>query len=58
MVSQWLPSILGALLVVVGVAVVWWPAGLVVAGVFLLVVDHRMPTPSLPKAPRPRDEVR
>lgn len=36
------PGILGALLVVAGVAFVFWPAALVVAGVFLLAVDRRL----------------
>ncbi len=39
---RFVPGILGALLIVAGVAVVWWPAALVVAGVFLLAVDRRM----------------
>lgn len=51
-----LPGILGALLVVAGVAVMWWPLALVVAGAFLLVLDFRIaPGP----AARPHgDEVR
>lgn len=43
----YLPGLVGALLVVAGVAVVWWPAALVVAGVFLLVLDYR----SVPRRP-------
>ena len=39
---RYLPGILGALLVVVGVAVVFWPLALVVAGGFLLAVDRRI----------------
>lgn len=36
------PGILGALLVVVGVAAVFWPAALIVAGGFLLALDRRL----------------
>ena len=39
---KFLPGVLGALLIVAGVAVVFWPLALVVAGVFLLVVDRRV----------------
>lgn len=39
--TAYLPGVLGALLVVAGVAVVYWPAALVVAGVFLLLLDNR-----------------
>lgn len=57
---QWLPGILGALLVVAGVAVVWWPAGLVVAGGFLLVLDNKLTAgPPARRVRRPPgDEVR
>lgn len=37
-----LPAILGALLVVAGVACIWWPLALVVAGGFLLALDRRL----------------
>lgn len=36
------PGALGALLVVAGVAVIFWPAALVVAGGFLLALDRRI----------------
>lgn len=36
------PGALGALLVVAGVAVMFWPAALVVAGGFLLALDRRI----------------
>ena len=36
-----LPGLAGALLVCVGVGLVYLPAALIVAGVFLLVVDGR-----------------
>ena len=39
---KYLPGILGALLVVAGVAAVWWPLALVVAGGFLLALDRRV----------------
>ena len=57
---RFIPGILGAALIVAGVAVVWWPAGLLVAGGFLLVVDNRL-TPWRPaprRVRRPVDEVR
>jgi hypothetical protein len=38
----YLPGILGALLIVAGVAFVYWPAALVVAGVLLLLLDRRL----------------
>ena len=56
-----LPGILGALLVVAGVAFVWWPLALIVAGGFMLVLDHRIdPTPSTPRIGRPTgsEEIR
>ena len=37
-----LPGILGAGLVVAGTAFVFWPAGLIVAGVLLLALDRRL----------------
>ncbi len=52
-----LPGILGALLIVVGVAVVWWPASLVVAGGFLLLLDNRLGGPEPEPAPPRRVEV-
>jgi hypothetical protein len=39
---KYLPGVLGALLIVAGVAVVFWPLALVVAGGFLLAVDRRV----------------
>lgn len=42
-VARYVPGVLGALLVSVGIGVVFWPAGVIVAGVFLLLVDRRMP---------------
>ena len=49
---KYLPGVLGALLIVLGVAMVWLPAALVVAGGFLLLIDNQIPTPRRPKAPR------
>ena len=37
-----LPGILGAGLIVAGAAVVFWPAGLIVAGLLLLALDRRL----------------
>lgn len=37
-----LPGILGAGLIVAGVAFVFWQAGLVVAGLLLLALDRRL----------------
>ena len=56
---KYAPAALGALLVVAGVAFVFWPAALVVAGGFLLVLDNRL-SPSPPTLPRTltRDEAR
>lgn len=39
---KYLPGILGALLIVAGVAFVYWPAALVAAGGFLLLLDRRL----------------
>lgn len=39
---RYIPGILGALLIVAGVAVIFWPLALIVAGGFLLAVDRRM----------------
>jgi hypothetical protein len=41
----YVPAVLGALLIVTGVAVVFWPAALIVAGAFLLVLDNRLTAP-------------
>lgn len=41
-IARFVPGVLGAALVVTGVSVLFWPAGLVVAGVFLLAVDRRL----------------
>jgi hypothetical protein len=38
---RYIPGILGALLVCVGLAFMWWPLAIVAAGVFLLAVDRR-----------------
>ena len=39
---KYVPGLLGALLIVAGVAVVFWPAALIVAGGFLLALDRRV----------------
>ncbi len=39
---KFVPGILGAALVVAGVAFIFWPAALIVAGGFLLAVDRRV----------------
>jgi hypothetical protein len=39
---RFIPGVLGALLIVAGVAFVFWPAALIVAGGFLLVLDRRL----------------
>jgi hypothetical protein len=39
---KYVPGVLGAVLLVAAAAVVFWPAGLAVAGVLLLVVDRRI----------------
>lgn len=39
---RYIPGILGALLIVAGVAVIFWPLALIVAGGFLLVLDRRV----------------
>ncbi len=39
---RYVPGLLGAALVVAGVAFVFWPAALIAAGVFLLAVDRRL----------------
>jgi len=39
---KFLPGILGALLVVLGVALMWPPLALIVAGCFLLMLDRRV----------------
>lgn len=38
---RYVPGILGALLVTAGVAVIFWPLALIVAGGFLLALDRR-----------------
>ncbi len=40
--SKFLPGLLGAALVVAGVAAIAWQLGLIVAGGFLLAVDRRL----------------
>ena len=37
-----LPGILGALLIVAGIGLIFWPLALVAAGCFLLAVDRRL----------------
>jgi hypothetical protein len=39
---KYVPGILGAAFVVAGVAFIFWPAALIVAGGFLLAVDRRV----------------
>ena len=39
--TKWLPGLVGAALVVAGATVIWAPAGLIVAGAFLLLFDER-----------------
>lgn len=39
---RYIPGILGALLIVAGVAVISWPLALIVAGGFLLALDRRV----------------
>lgn len=39
---KWIPGVLGAVLITAGAALVYLPAALVVAGLFLLVVDRRL----------------
>lgn len=40
--TKYAPGALGALLIVAGVAFVYWPAALIVAGLFLLALDRRI----------------
>lgn len=40
---RFLPGVLGAALVTAGVWAVYYPAGLVTAGVFLLILDRKVP---------------
>lgn len=40
--TKYLPGVLGAALIVAGVAVLFWPAALIVAGGLLLVLDRRI----------------
>ena len=39
---KYVPGILGALLVVVGVGLIFWPLAVITAGLFLLAVDRRL----------------
>lgn len=39
---KWIPGVLGAVLITAGAALVYLPAALVVAGLFLLAVDRRL----------------
>jgi hypothetical protein len=55
----YVPAVLGALLIVAGVAVVFWPAALVAAGAFLLVLDSRITAPPKQgkRPPTPKGDV-
>ena len=54
---KYIPAVLGAALVVAGVAIIFWPLALIVAGGFLLVLDNRIaPAPVLPRT-LTRDEA-
>jgi hypothetical protein len=39
---KFVPAVLGAALVVAGVAVIFWPLALITAGLFLLALDRRI----------------
>jgi hypothetical protein len=39
---KYVPGVLGALLVVAGVAFIFWPLAVITAGLFLLAVDRRL----------------
>jgi len=39
---KYVPGVLGALLVCVGVGFIFWPLALITAGLFLLAVDRRI----------------
>lgn len=39
---RYIPGIAGALLIVAGATVIWWPLGLIVLGAALLLVDRRI----------------
>jgi hypothetical protein len=39
---KYVPGVLGALLVVTGVAFIFWPLAVITAGLFLLAVDRRL----------------
>lgn len=41
-IVRFLPGIVGALLVAVGLTFIWWPLGLIALGVFGLLVDRRL----------------
>lgn len=41
--AAWAPGVSGAVLVSVGLGLVWFPLGLVAAGGFLLLLDRRVP---------------
>lgn len=40
--ARYIPGILGAVLVCGGAAVIYWPAGLIIAGLLLLALDRRI----------------
>lgn len=39
---KYVPGALGALCLVAGAAVIWWPSALLVAGALLLLLDRRI----------------
>jgi hypothetical protein len=39
---KYVPGVLGALLVCVGLAFIFWPVAIIAAGLFLLALDRRM----------------
>ena len=41
-VARFIPGTVGAILVSAGVAVIYWPAGIIVAGLLLLALDRRI----------------
>ena len=41
-IARFIPGILGAVLLSGGVAVIYWPAGVIIAGLLLLALDRRM----------------
>lgn len=39
---RYLPGAIGAACIVAGLAVIWWPLGLIAFGVFCLLMDRRL----------------